>query len=410
MTTLQVLEHQRLRIGERRSADELVLGDKEATLLERLLPALPAGICRWEHRAVRFTQHCGVICLGSTVIEVLPKIAGKEQEPGACRDALIGMLNESRELQPATAGNGPVRMQRAVLLDAFVLAFCRELEVQLAQGLLRQYVSHVENLPVIRGKLRVELQLKHNSVHRERLYCEYDELSPDMPLNRVIKGVLQRLSKLPLGARALKHVRELLLRFDGVADVVPSAKMLDAIVVNRTMARYESVLRQCRWFLEGIYPDVTVGANVAAALLFDMNKLFESCVTRAAQRIARGRGLRLHAQGPMKWFARDAATDKQLFAMKPDMTLSDADGTVLLVADAKWKLLDEAEAKWGVAEADMYQLAAYAARYGATQAALIYPKQSSFSVTRALGLHKPALRVQLVPFDVVTRSFHGLSV
>lgn len=410
MVTLQVLEHQRVRVGERRYAEESVLSEQEAAVLERLLPKLPAGACRWEHRAVRFTQHCGVICLGATVIEVLPKITGKEQQPGACRDALIGMLSESRQLQPATIGAGPVRLQKAVLLDAFVLAFCRELEAQLAQGLARQYVSHLENLSVIRGKLRWELQLKYNLAHRERVYCEYDEQSADILLNRILKGVLRRVSNLPLAAQATKCIRELLLRFDGVTDVVPSVGMLDELIVNRTMARYESVLQQCRWFLEGTYPDVAAGANVAAALLFDMNKLFEDCVTRAARRLARSRGLRLQAQGPMQWFAREIATDRQMFALKPDVTLSDDDGKVLLVADAKWKLLDEDEAKWGVAEADMYQLAAYAARYGAAQAALIYPKQRSFSVNRTLSLHRPALRVQLVPFDVVTRAFHDLAV
>jgi hypothetical protein len=53
---------------------------------------LPAGFCRWEHRAVRFSQHCGVICLGPIVVEIMPTITEREESPGACRDVLIRVL------------------------------------------------------------------------------------------------------------------------------------------------------------------------------------------------------------------------------------------------------------------------------------------------------------------------------
>lgn len=404
MITLNVLEHQRLPIVRSRGAHETALTEAEAAVLERLLPKLPRGVCRWEHQSVRFSQHCGVICLGRTVIEVLPKIAGRELDAGSCRDVLMGMLSESKLIEPATSGKGPMRLQRAVLLDAFVLAFCRELEAQVAQGLLRRYISRIEDIPLVRGKLRLELLYRQNAVSKQRLCCEFDELSVDIPINRALKGVLRKLARLPLGARAAKYVRELSLRFDGVCDVTATPGMLDGIVLDRTMTRYAAIIEQCRWFLHGIYPDVATGDAEAAALLFDMNKLFEACVTYAAKREAWKRGLRLHAQGPRKWFAHDVAGDRDLLAMKPDITIMDEDGVVLVVADAKWKLLDENDKKFGVAESDLYQMAAYAARYGARRATLIYPRQLGFSQRRELRAYSPPAVIELVPFDVANRS------
>jgi 5-methylcytosine-specific restriction enzyme subunit McrC len=43
------------------------------------------------------------------------------------------------------------------------------------------------------------------------------------------------------------------------------------------------------------------------------------------------------------------------------------------VVDAKWKRLDPHAADFGVDEADVYQLLAYALRYGCPQLELVYP-------------------------------------
>jgi 5-methylcytosine-specific restriction enzyme subunit McrC len=79
------------------------------------------------------------------------------------------------------------------------------------------------------------------------------------------------------------------------------------------------------------------------------------------------------------------------------------------VADAKWKVLDEEERKFGVAESDVYQLAAYAARYGTSDACLIYPMQEGFSRPRELRVHASPVSMRLVPFDIAARSLIGFA-
>ena len=59
--------------------------------------------------------------------------------------------------------------------------------------------------------------------------------------------------------------------------------------------------------------------------------------------------------------------------MKPDIVLQRGDRTLIL--DTKWKrLIPEAQdPKRGISQADVYQMMAYAAAYGASAVVLIYP-------------------------------------
>lgn len=72
---------------------------------------------------------------------------------------------------------------------------------------------------------------------------------------------------------------------------------------------------------------------------------------------------------------RDATN---VFLLKPDITVwkIDQNGTHLgidRVVDAKWKHLDPYVPDYGVNEGDVYQLLAYASRYGCTNLELAYP-------------------------------------
>tara|TARA_R110001583_G_scaffold152821_3_gene304659 strand:- start:172 stop:552 length:381 start_codon:yes stop_codon:yes gene_type:complete len=94
--------------------------------------------------------------------------------------------------------------------------------------------------------------------------------------------------------------------------------------------------------------------------------------------------------------------DKPVFQMKPDIALLDQGHRVVVIADAKWKLLDPQDAKLGVSQADLYQIQGYANRYGVKNVLLIYPAHSGLRPVYEMtlqGLHQSTLRV--VAVDVV---------
>jgi 5-methylcytosine-specific restriction enzyme subunit McrC len=73
------------------------------------------------------------------------------------------------------------------------------------------------------------------------------------------------------------------------------------------------------------------------------------------------------------------------------------------VLDTKWKLLDEAnrEGKFGLSQADFYQLYAYGQYLGGVgEMALIYPRFSRFSQPMVPFKFSEELRLHVLPFDL----------
>lgn len=370
--------------------------------MERLEKQLPARTFSWGARSVKFAHYCGVISLGNLTLEILPKIYGKEQEPGACRKALVRMLQKARVIKPAKGGTAKIALQKHVLLEIFILHFCDLLHAELMQGMIRHYVTNEGSLPVLRGRLRVEEQLKQNLAHRERLFCRYDELSADNTHNRIIKYVLRLLLRLSTGVIVRKQLTELLMRFDDIADVVVDVAVLDRLQFDRVTNRYEAIFTQCRWFLQGLHPDVTVGNAACLTLLFDMNRLFEAYVAASLRKRAWQKGLQLREQGPRKYMMLRNDRNEQLFLMKPDIVFLDSNMQPAAIADAKWKILDDREKKFGVSQSDLYQMVGYGLRYDVDNLALVYPKQKWLTESIELQVQGTATSLTIIPIDIVT--------
>jgi 5-methylcytosine-specific restriction enzyme subunit McrC len=122
-------------------------------------------------------------------------------------------------------------------------------------------------------------------------------------------------------------------------------------------------------------PALSAGALQAPGLLFDMNKLFEAHAVRMEE-IGSGNERIVRTQGPQLHLATRAKDE--MFLLKPDITVwhIGADGaasSIDRVVDAKWKRVDPHAPAFGVDEADVYQLMAYALRYGCTTLELVYP-------------------------------------
>jgi 5-methylcytosine-specific restriction enzyme subunit McrC len=400
---ISCLEHEALPVVQHRIAGQKALSHRHVELLAKLEKILPASTFSRGHNTIKWTQYCGVIQLDDLTLEILPKVYGRESDPGACRQALVKMLEKARLLQSRRIGQAVIHVQRHTLLDVFILQFCDELQQQLVQGKIREYVSREENLPVVRGRLLVSQQFKYNLAHKERLYCRYDELSEDILLNRIIRYTLKLLLPMSRSGIARKAVTEQLMAFDAVEDEVISLDAFNRLNQNRHTTRYENIVAQCRMFIAGLSPDVLAGKSQACSLLFDMNKLFESWVAAMLRKPAWEQGLKLREQGPRKYLAYREDLGRDVFQMKPDIALLNHANEVVFIADAKWKLLSAEEAKLGIAQADLYQLQAYASRYEVRKLALYYPAQKGFTENYRLKTQGvAACEIVIQPVDVLS--------
>lgn len=341
---------------------------------------LRRGFCQRVSGGVKLAQHCGIVRLPTCVLEVLLKVGMSDsrepEEIARARGALLTMLHDARRVVVTNVGAVPQKAVRAPLLDVFVEAFLLSAVEQARRGLLSRYVGHVDDLPVVKGRFNVHGQVKRNLGRPHVLHCEFDEFTADNAFNRAIRAALDVCKGWAVRPATQRLWFETQTRFAGVSAQRMSASDVAKLPRDRTTRRYDQVLTWCEWLLTLTSPALSTGMARAPGLLFDMNKLFEAYVTGMVER-ASGEGFVVHQQGPAQALATQGAADA--FTLRPDITVwqvaSDGGaGAIHRVLDAKWKRLDRHEAQWGVDQADIYQLLAYAVRYGCTQLELVYPE------------------------------------
>lgn len=362
----------RLTFRERDTADigpNGELNELEAEGIALLSDRLPPGALAWGHRTLRFGPFCGIIRTRQLTAEILPKIDYGPQNTEAMRGVLVALLARAGELAPKRVGNTDLGHQRAHLLDIFIEDFCYQVATALKGGVIARYTERTENLGAVRGRIELTEHLQINAFDRSRLLCRFDERSIDNLYNQSLKSVLRILLRQALNPSTRAKVATFLHRFDEVGDRHITVHEMDALRFDRTNKHWEPVFRRASSLLAGLFPDVRIGETPGSALLFNMEKLFETVlglrIRYACQSLGKGR-LSVALQGPLTNLARSN------FGLRPDITILNGNN-VAAILDAKWKLLDISERNYGVSSEDAYQMNAYASRNRCNRLALIYP-------------------------------------
>lgn len=258
------------------------------------------------------------------------------------------------------------------LLDVFMQMFCQELLEVCKKGIRHDYVAIEENRPYLKGKLLFGGQIRHNLVHKERFYTSSDEYIADIAPNRLIKSTLELIAFKATSHTTLTLINQCLEIFEEI----PSSGNIEGDFLSCTSSRhfsyYDNLLEWCKLFLQGNSFSAYSGENKAYALLFPMEKLFESYVAHMFKKYNNGNDKRIYAQNSNQYLLHSEG-DSKLFQLKPDLILEL--GEKKIIADTKWKLLKNAEdKKHGIAQSDLYQVFAYAHYHEASEVWLIYPK------------------------------------
>ncbi|NDP62952.1 hypothetical protein [Polaromonas sp.] len=313
----------------------------------------------------------GVINLGRDQIEVLPKIEG---EISQVRHNLARMISVVLDLQLYDDDSTKVDKHNDSILEILIRLFCEKLWQCVRRGMVRRYETRSDNLTMLRGRLSVIDQIRHNLARPDRLACIFDEFSENNPLNQALKAALRVLSKVAKTQTNQRNIAELVFCFQEVDDLAPNAINWAMAGTNRLSLRYKPVLALARLFIESKSPDIVSGSGDGFALLFDMNQLFESYVGAIAKRLFAKDGLVVSLQGPKRHLAR-LASGSPVFALKPDIVARKG-GKIAFIIDTKWKRLKEESYREGVTSTDVYQMYAYSTQYASPDVLLLYPHHS----------------------------------
>ncbi len=234
----------------------------------------------------------------------------------------------------------------------------------LRRGLDRGYVEVTEETRSPRGKLRLDVMTKQQTMLRGFAVCDLDELTPDVLHNQVLKASLLSLS---ICADIEKNLRHELVtsarRMRGVSPIRLSPDLFHRVQLSRNTSQYSFLMRVCELVFHALLPDEKGGGSKFQSILEDetrMPALFEDFLRNFYRSELPGYSA---ASEIMPWLA-DADNEVDLAylpIMKTDITLRS--GTHTIVADAKYYREALAGGRYvpKVRSAHLYQLSTYLA-------------------------------------------------
>ena len=353
-------------------------------------------------KVLQAQNYVGVIqTKDGTTIEILPKIKNATTEKS--KDILIKMLKTLKNSPFKNLSVANLKSSKIPLFEIFISMFLEELTVLVRNGIKSDYISKEENLKFLKGKLKISEQIKYNTIHKERFFVQYEEFISNRVENRLIKTTLQFLYNKSKLNKNQQRIREFLFVFDEIEISHNIKTDFSKIKLNRQMKDYEQVLLWCKTFLFENSFSPYKGNDIAFALLFDMNLLFESFVYSYLKKSSNFQDIK--SQDRTHHLAYENSIGR--FRLKPDIVINGGK----IIADTKWKILSEDKAYNGVLQDDMYQLYAYGTKYANCEKIyLIYPFDELIIKNSYNYFKNKELKLDILFFDVYKKEFKGKNI
>ena len=316
-------------------------------------------------------NYVGMIAMqDGTIIEILPKVYSHEPEDlNKTKRLLIDMLKALRSVPYKNLQTTSVDVAKMNIFDIFVCMFVGEVALVVKRGLKCDYRTEQQNGVVFKGKLLVSQQIRKNYAHKERSYIEYDDYNVNRPENRLLKTTLEYLLHKTHSTKNKSDLKMLLNRFDQVDISGNVDEDFQKCIPDRNMKDYEMALIWCRVFLQGKSFTAYSGSQVAVALLFPMETLFECYIAAKISKALSGTEYSVSVQDR----TYHLFDEPRRFSIRPDIVIRDRKDGCSYILDTKWKVLSDNIYNYGIAQSDMYQMYAYHKKYNAENVRLIYP-------------------------------------
>lgn len=352
-----------------KNLEEFILANnnQDSDVLEFMGVSVRKGI----GKVITAKNYVGVISMNDgTTIEILPKIYSEQDNVIEAKKLLIKMLKTLRTAPYKTMQKNNVNIDKLSIFEIFIRMFLDEVFSIVKHGLKCNYESIQDNLHVFKGKMLFSKQIKHNIIHKEKFFVEYDEFNANRAENKLLKSTLLYLYKKTASNKNKNDIRTLLNSFVDVSESTNYTDDFSKCIVERNMKGYTTALLWSKVFLQGKSFTSFTGSNVAFALLFPMETLFESYVASLMRKQLQGTDYSISAQDK----GYHLFDNPKKFMLRPDIVIKSKIDNAVFVMDTKWKLLSMTKANAGISQADMYQMYAYQKKYKAKNITLLYPK------------------------------------
>lgn len=320
-------------------------------------------------KIIQVKNYVGVIQLKSGFqIQVLPKIHNANIDD--TQRLFLNMLRTLRDFPGKIFNKASLNIDRMNLYEVFINMYIQEVRHLVKRGIKSGYVDNEENLRYFKGKLLTKEQIKSNYAHKERFYLRFEEFSSNRSENKIVKSTLLKLSNITESYENGKEIRQLLSHFELVEPSSNFVSDFSKIVIDRSTIEYDILMQWSKVFLLNKSFTTFTGETVAHALLFPMEKIFESFVTQKIKKHFFESHWEVSAQDK-GYYLFDTPSK---FSLRPDLVIS-SNSSRKIILDCKWKLLtNNPQSNYGISQSDMYQMYAYGKKYETSEVWLLYPK------------------------------------
>ncbi|MFV0218647.1 McrC family protein [Empedobacter falsenii] len=311
---------------------------------------------------VQFSEYVGVIQIGKTTIEVLPKADKSGEEKW--RNLLIGMIKTVWGFDVKSTGSSSLKLKSNSILELYFELFISEVEYLLHRGLIKRYRKNEGNQTSLKGALQFSKHISQNLVHKERFYVKYMQYSNEHTIHEILFKTIKLLAHLNSNPLLKGRIGALSLNFPEMKEIKVNESTFDKIVFDRKNQHYQTTLEIAKLLLLNYHPDVSKGRNDVLALMFDMNNLWEQFILVTLKRKLKTHNVTSQVTKSF-WKPDYGYTSK----MRPDIILKCKESHQVFVLDTKWKNLNG----YNPSPEDLRQMYVYHRFYQAKKVALVYP-------------------------------------
>ncbi len=310
---------------------------------------------------VKFKSWVGILQVGNTYIEVLPKISNQNDSKEVqieWRKRLCHMLSVTRTLDIRQTENATQSTYEHFLWEIFYRYYLSLVQDLIKTGLIKTYQQQEANRTALKGKMLFSKQITKNLIHQEKFYTDASVYNRDSLLNQVIMKALRIIATSP---SILVDAKSILECFDDIQDITPQKinwEKVELFKKERKTEKYQYALTFAELIIKGTNPDLSSGYYSVTGIMFDMNALFEKYVAQ-----------RMSHFFPKKIYAQKSKYFWEFHPARPDILFTKNENENIIF-DTKWKKLSS---KTDISSGDIFQQYVYCKLFSAKKAFLIYP-------------------------------------
>lgn len=323
-------------------------------------------------KELKSNKFVGVIHFQEQTINLLPKIF--HQDKNATEDDVkvinahvLWWLSYCRKLKFPNYLSG-LNTEKSDFFEILIYLYSKYTKELLNSSIFQRYVEVENELNFVKGRINFNTYINENLAkgRNHKVNCTYDSFEMDNPFNQCIKQVTKLLVSVSKDYQNKRNLNDILFLLDEVSDVAITAEECKRMQFNPMFSSFETVRDYCVLFLENSISFNYKSDLKLFAFLLPMEYVFEDFIYGFIDKEIEG----VNPKGQDSGTYLDEAKN---FGLKPDLILDL--GFKKVIADTKYKMVytDDLDPKRGISQPDLYQMLAYAVRFGIQEIKLFYP-------------------------------------